>query len=383
MKRKMIQVAALAALAAFGCKGGPGYNLPPMERLMAPGPGVGGPGPGVLTAADLPGPDSIPGLSEPPAKANGHRLRCRCRACLGHLSDPSMLGEMDDSCEYAGAPAPTVQVLFAKPEGMEVTWGITGSGDFDSEPLIVPGRTNFSQAGLYRVKLQNIPGHEGMELYPTLEVGPANPRTLAYLAHNAIPLQLTVDDFNQVMAGNFVTKVIYLPDPEFQELAVAGVETLVSTRLDPGVNPIVEADRRGAILAVLRIGNKDIEMPGMENEVDSFAGSLNPAAAGGSSGFAAGPGGPIYGMPQTGTPIGLPGPAHIPLGGPAGLKRHSMYNHTHTYLPEPTRKIGIHVKQQPGTHYPVPRNKAFIHEYNVPNCSHCNGAGCQACLGGH
>ena len=46
-----------------------------------------------------------------------------------------------------------------------------------------------------------------------------------------------------------MTKVIYLPDPEFQELALAGVETLVSTRLDPGVDPIVEADRRGAILA--------------------------------------------------------------------------------------------------------------------------------------
>ena len=58
-----------------------------------------------------------------------------------------------------------------------------------------------------------------------------------------------------------MTKVIYLPDPEFQELALAGVETLVSTRLDPGVDPIVEADRRGAILAIVRLGNKDLEMP--------------------------------------------------------------------------------------------------------------------------
>ena len=51
--------------------------------------------------------------------------------------------------------------------------------------------------------------------------------------------------------------MIYLPDPEFQELALAGVETLVSTRLDPGVDPIAEADRRGSILAIVRIGNKD------------------------------------------------------------------------------------------------------------------------------
>ena len=58
-----------------------------------------------------------------------------------------------------------------------------------------------------------------------------------------------------------MTKVIYLPDPEFQELALAGVETLVSTRLDPGVDPIVEADRRGAILAIVRLGNKDLQIP--------------------------------------------------------------------------------------------------------------------------
>ena len=67
-----------------------------------------------------------------------------------------------------------------------------------------------------------------------------------------------------MLSGNFVTKVIYLPDPEFQELALAGVETLVSTRLDPGVDPIVEADRRGAILAIVRLGNKDLQLPGRD-----------------------------------------------------------------------------------------------------------------------
>ncbi len=85
------------------------------------------------------------------------------------------------------------------------------------------------------------------------------PRTEAFIAHNFIPFQLTDDDFKQVLSGNFVTKVIYLPDPQYQELALAGVETLVSTRLDPGVDPIVEADRRGSILAIIRLGNKDLQ----------------------------------------------------------------------------------------------------------------------------
>ena len=43
------------------------------------------------------------------------------------------------------------------------------------------------------MKLTNIPGRPGVELYPTLEVGPTVVRTAAYLAHNAIPVQFTED----------------------------------------------------------------------------------------------------------------------------------------------------------------------------------------------
>src|SRR4030095_14335108 len=145
-------------------------------------------------------------------------------------------------------------------------------GQFDSDPLIVPGRKNFPEGGIYRLKITNIAGREGVELYPTLEIGPTTPLTAAYLAHNAVPVQFTEEDLDQVLSGNFVTKVIYLPDPEFQELALAGVDTLVSTRLDPGVDPITEADRRGAILAIIRLGNKDVLLPGSDGGDFGFGG---------------------------------------------------------------------------------------------------------------
>ena len=141
-------------------------------------------------------------------------------------------------------------------------------------PLVIPGRQDFYQGAIYRLKLTNIPGRAGVQLYPTLEVAPVTPRTDAYLAHSPIPVQFTEEDFDQVVSGNFVTKVIYLPDPEFQELALAGVETLVSTRLDPGVDPIAEADRRGSILAIVRMGNKDLERDGGMRGQD---GSVIPA----------------------------------------------------------------------------------------------------------
>ncbi len=331
--------------------------------LMHPGPGVDGPGPGVMMF-DPPGPP-------------------------------------------IGQP---VQVRFM-PAGLRVFWTAGGPGIFAQDPLIAPGSLEFPQGAIYRLKLTNIPGEgrEEVALYPTLEVGPATPRTEAFLAHNKIPVQFTLMDFDQVLAGNFVTKVIYLPDEEYQD-AVAAIEELVSTRLEPGQDPIIEADRRGTILAIVRMGNKDLELPvaGAANPViqgasyqtgangEAIPGPMPGTGAmvpgyGPAPGYGYGPppgynGGPVpefappsvippyisgvtapvYGMPYTGTPIGLPGPPHIPLGVPAGLQRHTIQNHTHHAIPGPVPHVDIHVKQTPGLSYPPPAHRAYIHEEVTP-----------------
>ncbi len=277
-------------------------------------------------------------------------------------------------------PAPAnIQVLFSRPEGMQLNYDIVGDGSFGSEPLYVPGRLEFPQGGIYRMKLTNIQGREGVELYPTIEVANGNPRTAAYLAHNAIPVQFTTDDLEQVLSGNFVTKVIYLPDPEFQGDALAGVDVLVSNRLEPGLDPIVEADRRGSILAIVRLGNKDIEMSGVAGGGDGSLECSRPGMGGmmpggvpaSLPGYVAGVTAPQYGMTYTGTPIGLPGPPHIPLGSPAGLQKHTMHNSTHMHIPDPVEHLKINVRQNPGQSYPVPPSRVRIRENNhhsgVPN----------------
>src|SRR5208283_3425247 len=184
------------------------------------------------------------------------------------------------------------QIYFLDPDGMNVGWqtgtGPNGERSYLSTQLIVPARYNFNHGYIYRLKLSNIPGRQGVSLYPTIEVAPTTPATDAYLAHNAIPVQFTSEDFDQVVdGGNFVTKVIYLPDPKYQELAVSGVETLVSTRLEPGVDPILEADKRGTILVIVRLGAIDLEMPG------------SPVAGAVVSG-------PVVGAPVNSTVIGAP-----------------------------------------------------------------------------
>ena len=109
--------------------------------------------------------------------------------------------------------------------------------------------------------MNDIPNRPGVELYPTLEVVPANAKTSTFLAHSAVPVTFTEEDFNQVAAGNYLVKVVYLPDPQFQDLAVTGTDEVISSRLEPGVDPIAEAHRRGSILLVVRLGNIDLEAP--------------------------------------------------------------------------------------------------------------------------
>jgi len=166
------------------------------------------------------------------------------------------------------------QVFFLDPNGMKIGWQAGGGPERVYLPaqLTVPARYNFMQGYIYRLKLTDLPGRPTVSLYPTIEVAPSTPATDAYLTHNPIPVQFTAEDFDQVVdGGNFVTKVIYLPDPKYQELAVAGVETLVSTRLEPGVDPILEADKRGTILMIVRLGAIDLEMP---NGAVSMPGSV-------------------------------------------------------------------------------------------------------------
>ena len=326
------------------------YHAPPAAMMQHPGPMVDGPGPGVM-----------PMMAPPPQRT------------------------------FASS---TSQVRFVGPTSMSIGWKIpTG---YAENQLLAPGRYNFEQGATYRLKLTNIPNRESLVIYPSLQVYPAHPTTDAYLSHNSIPIEVTDEDLDQVESNNFVTKVIYLPDPKFQELAIAGVETLVSTRLDPGVDPVQQADRRGPIRVVMRMGNMDLETPGSEDAaqamimtpqglqqvayemVDGKDGVHVPPMpiAGMDQGgisvpapmMMGGPGGPgmaamnpisganapMWGNPMTSTPIGLPGPPHLPLGGPASLKSHTVRNMSKQNLPKPVDHFLIDVKQDPGVSLPKP-----------------------------
>jgi hypothetical protein len=199
------------------------------------------------------------------------------------------------------------QVLFTGPTNMHVGWltqGADGRPTYSATELDTPGRYNFLQASIYGLKLNNIPGRPGFEVYPTLEVVPRNPKTEAFLSHSAVPVEFTAEDFREVSEGKYLVKVIYLPDPQFQELAATGTDQIVSTRLEPGTDPIHEAQRRGSILLVIRMGNLLHELqntPPLEAPAPGAAGMSGPT--------------PMM-APIPGTAVPTPSSAPVP---PAGV----------------------------------------------------------------
>jgi hypothetical protein len=226
--------------------------------------------------------------------------------------------------QYAGQfAAARTSVRFIEPRGMKVSWMIPspdGRRVWNDKPLEAPATYNFAQSAIYRLKLSDLPDYPGVDLYPTLEVVPANQRAMTFLAHSSVPVCVTADDFRMVNAGNYVVKVIYLPDPQFQDIAVGGGSCeLISTQLEPGQDPIAEACKRGSILLIARLGNIDLELrhsppmdaprpgaPGMHGPPPGGMGMLPP-------GMTLPPGMVPPGagaMPPTGprtAPTGLPG----------------------------------------------------------------------------
>jgi RNA polymerase sigma factor (sigma-70 family) len=152
----------------------------------------------------------------------------------------------------------TLQVRLAGPPGMKVArFALAEDGKPRTATSVAkeaPCRLNLPLGQIVRLKLSNIPDRLGLVLYPSVEVVPANSRTAAFVANSIVTLRFTAEDFEQVADGRLVIKVIYLKGAEGTE-----PDEVASPRLEPGVDPIAEAGRRGQLLLVVRLGGIDLE----------------------------------------------------------------------------------------------------------------------------
>jgi hypothetical protein len=110
---------------------------------------------------------------------------------------------------------------------------------------------------VYRLAVSSIPNNPGVEIFPTVEVidrlYPPPGLALRY----PIPIELTAEELDLAAQGLFVTRVIYVEDPN-QSLPVRRQESETQPWIEarPGDDPLVVADGLGRPVAILRIGGR-------------------------------------------------------------------------------------------------------------------------------
>jgi hypothetical protein len=138
------------------------------------------------------------------------------------------------------------------PEGVEIA--VAGLGKFQ-QPEPAPLKVGLLIGEVYRFKVTHIPFREGMEVYPSVEVVnrlyPPQGRKIRF----PIPIELTQEELHMALAGQFVTRVIYLEDPM---KAVPVQDAKEQRYFDVGVadDPLRVADELGRPMAILRMGSR-------------------------------------------------------------------------------------------------------------------------------
>lgn len=128
------------------------------------------------------------------------------------------------------------------------------NGQFD-EPQPSPMLAGLLIAPVYRLRVTSIPFHEGAEVFPTIELIDRIYPPPDEVWRFPIPIELTQQDLELALAGKFVTRVIYLEDPESAVPAVQG-STQNWFDVAPGANPLQVADVLGRPVAILRLGGR-------------------------------------------------------------------------------------------------------------------------------
>lgn len=196
---------------------------------------------------------------------------------LFHSKQHSPLTTADELTRLFGAipksPSHNAQVFFTGSDPIQYRIRFESAravpGSPDALELETPARVNLRCGNVQELTIRDISTAPRLTIESQLEICPAAANA-AFLQHNSIPIRLSQDDFDQIASNNAVTKVIYLPDGS---PALAGTSELVSSRLDPGIDPIEEASRRGEPLAILRLRSIDLSENGfvsMATEIKRF-----------------------------------------------------------------------------------------------------------------
>jgi RNA polymerase sigma factor (sigma-70 family) len=153
-----------------------------------------------------------------------------------------------------------VQVRIVGPPGMTVSLLTPAGPGSKLAPVPVPARFHLEPGKHYRLKLADIPQRPGVERFPTLQIPLVDAGAEPFVNTNAIVVEFTEDDFDQIDEGKRITKAFYLsPQQGLGAGRIRPAQTVPLASYDyPGRNMLEEARQRGPVLAVVRMGTIDL-----------------------------------------------------------------------------------------------------------------------------
>lgn len=154
-----------------------------------------------------------------------------------------------------------VQVTSEQP-GVSVA--MVENGDF-GEPRPTPCAAGLLIGPVYRLRVTNIPNYEGREVFPSIEVIDRLYPPSGSERKHPIPVELTEEDLQLALQGHFITRVIYVEDPEKALPGLSHPEHPTWFDAGPGANPLIEAGQFGRPVAILRLGGR---LPDLSNGPD-------------------------------------------------------------------------------------------------------------------
>jgi hypothetical protein len=113
---------------------------------------------------------------------------------------------------------------------------------------------------VYRLKVANIPGHEGQEVFPTIEVVDRLYPPPGQATRFPIPIVLTQEELAFALDGRYVLRVIYLEDQKMALPVSLPKGEQQYNEIAPGQDAMEAADRLGRPVAILRMGSR-VPMP--------------------------------------------------------------------------------------------------------------------------
>ncbi len=148
-------------------------------------------------------------------------------------------------------------VEISGPKGSQIALAMEG---VFAPPRPAPLKAGMLIGQVYRLRVTNIPFLEGQEVFPSVEVinrlyPPEGSQT-----RFPIPIELTRQELEMALRGQFVIRVIYLENPR---TALPRSEDPLHQRyfeVGTSQDPLEVADRLGRPMAILRIGSRVPEL---------------------------------------------------------------------------------------------------------------------------